>query len=66
MAYLEGRREGLGDSFVFDLEARINQIMNNPYLAQKRYGDFRMAVTRRFGYKIFYTVDDNVIQIAAV
>ena len=30
----------------------IDLVAENPYLLQRRYGEYRMAVTKRFRYKV--------------
>ena len=64
--YLEDRQEGLAESFAADLATRIDEISQNPYLCQERYRRYRMAVTRRFHYKVFYGIIENRIDIVAV
>lgn len=64
--YLEDCRKGLAEAFAVDFDMRINEICQNPYICQKRYGRYRMAVTSRFHYKIFYSIVENSIDIVAV
>ena len=64
--FLEERREGLGMSFTRDIELRIDEIIANPHTCRERCGHYRMAVTYRFHYRIFYRIAGAVIDIVAV
>ncbi len=66
LLFLEERREGLGSSFVRDVTARIDEIILNPFTCQERHGRYRMAVTHRFSYKIFYRISGSLLDIVAV
>lgn len=65
-AYYERLREGLGNELVREVYHMIDLVAENPYLLQKRYGEYRMAVTKRFRYKVYYRIYDKQIRVAAV
>lgn len=57
---------GLGDELIAQIFATIRRLEENPHLFQKRYGDWRVTVTKRFRYKIVYRVDDALVRVIAV
>jgi plasmid stabilization system protein ParE len=60
------KREGLGDEFLLALEAALNAIQRNPNHYQIVYKGLRRALTGRFPYGIFFTVEEDVIYILAI
>ena len=49
------RREGLGNEFLFALEAALNAIQRNPNQYQVAYKELRRALTVITSYSIHYT-----------
>ena len=67
-AYLwyEQQIVGLGSQFLLSVDAVINTIRRNPLRYPVVYKDIHRALTRRFPYQIFFTVDDTYVVIIAV
>ena len=66
--WYETQRTGLGDEFLLSVEAEIKFIENNPLASQKRFKNYRMCLTDRFPYGIFYLVNEKkkIVLIAAI
>ena len=64
--WYENKVNGLGAIFIATLETRINSIVRNPFLYQKKYKDIRTAALGKFPYGIYYFMDDKKIIITAV
>lgn len=66
-AFLETRREGLGDRLVAEIYDVFAVLQENPRLFQNRYGQRRIALTKRFKYKVIYRIkDDTIVRILTV
>ena len=48
----EQLRQGLGDELFAEVYTTMASLEDNPFLFQKRYGDFRIVTTKRFQHKI--------------
>ena len=59
-------RTGLGDELIVEIFETMQGLEENPHLFQKRYGDWRVMVTKRFRYKIIYRIDDTLVRVIAV
>jgi len=64
--WYNGKRSGLGDKLVNEVESAIRTIQNNPLQFQKKYKDLRQARTSRFPYLISYLIDKLEIIILSV
>lgn len=62
----EETQESLGRRFMDEIERAFDRIRPNPFLYQEVEKDIRRAVTHTFPYLVFYTFDDQSIQILAV
>ncbi|TVQ97843.1 MAG: type II toxin-antitoxin system RelE/ParE family toxin [Spirochaetaceae bacterium] len=62
----EQLRQGLGDRLFDDIYATMLSLQENPFLFQKRYGEFRIVITKRFRYKIVYRIHDETVYVIAV
>lgn len=60
------KRDGLGNEFILALEATLNAIQRNPNHYQIIYKGLRRALTVRFPYCIFYTVEADTIIVLAI
>ncbi len=60
------KRKGLGDEFLFALEAKINEIQRNPTHFQTVYKNIRRALTKRFPYGIFFIIEDDTVYVLAI
>jgi mRNA-degrading endonuclease RelE of RelBE toxin-antitoxin system len=66
-AFLETRRIGLGDQLLEEIRAVFAQLKENPRIFQKRYGEFRLALTKHLRYKVIYHLkDEKTIRIVAI
>ena len=61
----EELRRGLGDDLFDEIYATMAKLRRNPFLFQRRYGTFRIVLTKRFRYKIVYRVDDDTVYVIA-
>lgn len=60
------KREGLGNEFLLALEAALNVIQRNPNHYQVVYKGLKRALTVRFPYGIFFTVEEDAIYVLAI
>ena len=67
-AYLwyEQQIVGLGSQFLLSVDAAINSIRRNPHQYPVVYKNMHRALTRRFPYQIFFTINDMHVVIIAV
>lgn len=64
--WYEKEKEGLGWEFIAAVERYYGKIMENPHWYQKVDKDRRVAVMRRFPYKIVYEVEQETAVVYAV
>ena len=62
----EEKQEGLGWRFMDQIELAFDRMLPNPFLYQEVETDIRRAVTHTFPYLVFYTFDEQTVQILAV
>ncbi len=62
----EEKQEGIGLRFMAEIEQAFDRILPNPFLYQEVEADIRRAVTHTFPYLVFYTFDEQTLQILAV
>jgi plasmid stabilization system protein ParE len=62
----EEKRRGLGLRFLDEIGLTFDRIIPNPYQYQEVESDIRRAVAHTFPYLVFYTFDENAVQILAV
>jgi plasmid stabilization system protein ParE len=62
----EEKQEGIGLRFMDEIEQSFDRILPNPFLYQEIETDIRRAVTHTFPYLVFYTFDEQTVQILAV
>ena len=55
--YYEAKSEGLGFSFLIELEAAMDQILANPEAYQRVGGEVRRKRLRRFPYNLLFVID---------
>ncbi len=60
------KREGLGNEFLLALEAALNAIQRKPNHYQVVFKGLKRALTVRFPYGIFFTVEEDVIYVLAI
>ncbi|MCX6185551.1 MAG: type II toxin-antitoxin system RelE/ParE family toxin [Bacteroidetes bacterium] len=61
--WYNSKKENLGFEFINEVDSTIDIIQTNPLLFANVYGNFRMALTNRFPFEIFYTIDNYTIVI---
>ncbi len=59
------QKEGLGGEFVEMLENYFEKITSKP-LQYPAHGEDRVAVMKRFPYKIVFGLEDNIVVVYAV
>lgn len=64
--WYEDRKEGLGSEFVGSLEKYLARITKKPLLYPKSSKEERVAVMKRFPYKIVYGIEEKSVVIYAV
>ena len=64
--YYETRNEGLGDRLVAEIYQMIDLLLENPHLFQKRHGEYRIATTQKFNYKLIYRIYENKVSLISV
>ncbi len=62
----EEKQDGLGRRFMDEIELACDRILPNPFLYQEVEPDIRRAVTHKFPYLVFYTFDEQTVQVLAV
>lgn len=63
--WYENKKTGLGTAFLEEVNEYFNQIIHNPQQSQS-YKNQRIAIMRRFPYKIVYEIESETIVIYAV
>ncbi|MEW6732710.1 MAG: type II toxin-antitoxin system RelE/ParE family toxin [Acidobacteriota bacterium] len=64
--YYEKCKDGLGISFLHEIEKGFQQIQDNPLIGNEISTDIRRYLLRRFPYGIMYRVEINTIFILAI
>jgi hypothetical protein len=62
-AWYNSKKENLGFEFINEVDSIIVVIQSNPLLFSNVYGNFRMALTKRFPFEIFYSIDNFTVVI---
>ncbi|MCC6997488.1 MAG: type II toxin-antitoxin system RelE/ParE family toxin [Deltaproteobacteria bacterium] len=65
-AWYEGRREGLGDDFLQELEAGLQRVLAAPLRHAVVHREVRRALTRRFPFAVFFLLDDERVVVLAI
>ncbi len=58
-AWYESQSPGLSDRFLDILQTLVEQISENPHRFMEKEGNARMALLRKFPYKVFYMINDS-------
>ena len=64
--WYEGEERGLGFEFLEELRAAYQRILAHPFGYRDLRAGIRRALTRRFPYAIYFSVDGNMIVVLAV
>jgi plasmid stabilization system protein ParE len=65
-AWYEERGRGLGDRFLFSVEAALAAIQRHPESFLVVHKHVRRILLRRFPYAVFYTVDESSVTVFGV
>ncbi len=65
-SWYEVERAGLGVNFIQDVNFLLERVEENPFQFPVVHGETRRAMTKRFPYGVFFTVDDEEILVLAV
>jgi len=64
--WYEGEEPGLGFEFLEELRAAYHRILEHPFGYQDLRSGIRRALTRRFPYAVYFSVEGKTIVIVAV
>jgi plasmid stabilization system protein ParE len=64
--WYESRQAGLGVRFIEAIEAKLDQIVANPYLFAVRYKEVRWGSVKGFPYVIHYRIEQELVQVTAI
>ena len=64
--FYEDREAGLGDYFLANLYTDIDSLAIFGGLHSKPYGHYHRALSKRFPFAIFYTVEDAIVKVRAI
>jgi len=63
-AWYEQRSPGLGEEFVRCVDVTITLIVHSPLIFRTRLGEYRLAMTPRFPYAIYFIYDAGTNNIS--
>jgi len=64
--WYEGEEPGLGFEFLEELRAAYERIVDHPFGYQDIRSGIRRALTRRFPYAVYFSVEGETIVIVAI
>ena len=64
--FYEGKEKGLGEYFLLSLFSEIERLKVFGGTHRKTYRGFHRALSRRFPFAIYYTVEADIVLIRAV
>ena len=64
--WYEGEEPGLGPEFLNELSVAYQRILNHPLAYQNLRSGIRRALTRRFPYAIYFSIERESIIVVAV
>ncbi len=64
--FYEGKEQGLGHYFLVNLYSDIESLKLSGGIHRKVYGGFYRALSKRFPFAIYYTVENDTVRIRAV
>jgi toxin ParE1/3/4 len=64
--WYESEQPGLGLEFLEEVRAAYTRILEGPFKYQELRSGIRRALTRRFPYGIYFSVEDDLIVVIAV
>ena len=64
--FYENKEHGLGDYFLINLYSDIESLKVFGGIHRKAYRGFHRALSKRFPFAIYYTVEGDIVRIRAV
>ena len=64
--WYESEQPGLGFEFLDEVRAVYTRILDGPFKYQELRSGIRRALTRRFPYAIFFSIEDDFVVILAI
>jgi toxin ParE1/3/4 len=64
--WYESEKAGLGLEFLEELRAAYHRILDHPFGYHDLRAGIRRALTRRFPYAVYFSIEDETIVIVAV
>jgi plasmid stabilization system protein ParE len=64
--WYDDQTPGLADEFLDELQILIGKIAENPEHFAKKESDARMALLRRFPYKVFFMVNERQAKVRII
>ncbi|MDZ7718374.1 MAG: hypothetical protein U5K72_06080 [Balneolaceae bacterium] len=64
--FYEQQQQGLGDYFLVNLYADIESLKVVGGIHQKVYKDLQRALSRKFPYAIYYSIDEDIVKVRAI
>src|SRR5437867_12080854 len=64
--FYEAKEDGLGDYFLVNLYSDIESLKLFGGIHRKAHRGFHRALSKRFPFAIYYTVEENTVRIRAV
>jgi len=66
--WYNSQKPGLGKILITRIKEKFKDLKNNPYVAQIRFDDVRVAILKQFPYSIHYKIkeDINIVLIHAI
>ncbi len=65
-AWHEGRRTGLGDEFLDELDSVLQRVIKTPFQFPKIKNTIRRALLRRFPYSVYFGVTGETVELIAL
>ncbi|MDR9366183.1 MAG: hypothetical protein RI575_12655 [Balneolaceae bacterium] len=64
--FYEEQQKGLGDYFLVNLYADIESLKVFWGIHQKVYKDLQRALSKKFPYAIYYSIDEDIVKVRAI
>jgi plasmid stabilization system protein ParE len=64
--WYRNEQEGLEDRFLFSLKASTDSLIKNPLIYQVNFLSIRSMLMKRFPYRIYYSIEDDMVLILGV
>lgn len=64
--WYENQKANLGNEFLLSVEAALSEVERNPFHYQIIYNNVRLAILKRFPYKVVYSIEETRIGIIGV